>query len=398
MKLSNTMSLKWILIILIGLLFTMTSALAAEPDLFAMQLRVYEGERAAKAGQPRVTSTYYLKPMFAGRIFLDAGLTEEKEEIKKIFNLTDLRMLNDMIAAMSPPSHKKKVIERMGEEPELFRMDGVEFLVKVGLAEGDDAFLLMVEEKKGGKKTILKTEFLLPQQKTSVFGFENSEGTPYFVTIQRQKDVKSHKKEAPSVTSIKRPRLIRKVNPVYPEEALKKGVQGIVELEATADVYGRVAECRVLSGPQLLREASIDAVRSWVYEPYIIDGKPKPVRFTVMLRFRLDDDSPDLPGEKKESKIVDGKLTAGQLIENIQHKTYSGEPLDLVFKNADLKDVLDLFSKTTGIPFKVKPGLDKKVTCDLKRTPWDRALDEILSNVDLEPQLRGNAVLIVEKR
>lgn len=398
MKLSNTTSLKWILIILIGLLFTMTSGLVAKPDLFSMQLRVYEGEREVKKGQPRVTSSYYLKPMFAGRIFLDSGLSEEKEEIKKIFNLTDLRMLNDMIAAMSaPPSHKKRVLKRMGDS-ELFRMDGVEFLIKVGLVEGDDAFLLMVEEKKGEKKTILKTEFLLPQEKTSVFGFENSEGIPYFVTIQRLKNVKGKKDEVPSVTSIKRPRLIRKVNPVYPEEALKEKVQGIVELEAIADVYGRVAELKVLSGPQLLRAASIDAVRRWVYEPYIIDGKPKPVRFTVMVRFRLDDDSPKLPGEDKEAKIAVGKLSAKQLIENLKNKKYSGEPLDFVFQNATLKNVLNLFSETTGITFTLSDGLEEKVTCDLKRTPWDKALDEILKSCGTAAQLHGSAVLIVKKK
>ena len=157
-------------------------------------------------------------------------------------------------------------------------------------------------------------------------------------------------------------------------------------------------EKQVRSGPPPLRAASIDAVRRWVYEPYIIDGKPKPVRFTVMLRFRLDDDGPDLPAEDKSTKISDGKLTAKQLIDNIKNKKYSGEPLDLVFKNAKLEDVLKLFSDTTGIAFKITPGLEKKVTCDLHRTPWDKALVEILKSCGTTAQLHGDAILIVKKK
>jgi hypothetical protein len=379
-------------------MLTLTSGLEAKPDRLMMKLRVYEGEREDVAARGRVTSTYYIKPMFAGRIFLEAGLTEEKEEIKKIFNLNDLRLLNQIVAGLDQSARDSRKNQKKLKRTEIFRMDGIEFLVKVGVAQAEDSFLLMVEDKKGGKKAILETEFLLPQQKTSVFGFESSEGIPYFITIQRDKDLEIDSVEPLSVKSIRRPRLIRKVNPVYPEEALKAKVQGIVKLEAVADVYGRVVELNVLSGPPLLRIASIDAVRRWVYEPYIIDGKPKPVKFTVMLRFRLDDDSPDLTAKDKTTKIAEGKLTAKQLLANIKNKKYSGEPLDLVFKNAKLEDVLKLFSDTTGIAFKIKPGLEKKVTCDLQRTPWDKALDEILKSCGTTAQLHGDAVLIVKKK
>jgi len=37
----------------------------------------------------------------------------------------------------------------------------------------------------------------------------------------------------------------------------------------------------------LLDQAAIDAVRQWVYEPMILNGRPRPVVFTVTVRLQL---------------------------------------------------------------------------------------------------------------
>jgi outer membrane biosynthesis protein TonB len=36
-----------------------------------------------------------------------------------------------------------------------------------------------------------------------------------------------------------------------------------------------------------LNQAAIDAVKQWVYEPFVKDGKPTPIAFTVTVRFQL---------------------------------------------------------------------------------------------------------------
>lgn len=84
------------------------------------------------------------------------------------------------------------------------------------------------------------------------------------------------------------PKLIKKVDPVYPEEARKEGVEGVVILRIRADEYGEVQQAKVLKSVPLLDNAAISAVRQWVYEPYISKGKPTPIVFTVTVRFRLD--------------------------------------------------------------------------------------------------------------
>lgn len=83
------------------------------------------------------------------------------------------------------------------------------------------------------------------------------------------------------------PRLIKKVRPDYPDSALKSHVQGKVVIEAETDIYGRVKEMKVISGNPLLIPAALEAVKQWVYEPYIINGLPRPVWFAVTLEFTL---------------------------------------------------------------------------------------------------------------
>ncbi|MFC2157932.1 energy transducer TonB [Acidobacteriota bacterium] len=86
----------------------------------------------------------------------------------------------------------------------------------------------------------------------------------------------------------KAPRLIKRVDPKYPEELRKQGIQGEVVLEVTTDIYGRPSKIKVTSSESsLLNPPAIDAVKQWVYEPYLKDGKPIPVKFTVNVRFRL---------------------------------------------------------------------------------------------------------------
>jgi TonB family protein len=108
--------------------------------------------------------------------------------------------------------------------------------------------------------------------------------------VQEKKE--QEKKEKPPVRAegdIKPPKLIKKIDPVYPEEARKEGIEGVVILEATADSYGRVQKVKVLRPVAELNQAAIDAVKQWVYEPMIIDGEPVGVIFTVTCRFKLKD-------------------------------------------------------------------------------------------------------------
>lgn len=61
--------------------------------------------------------------------------------------------------------------------------------------------------------------------------------------------------------------VVKKVRPVYPAEAKKTGVEGVVTLRATIERDGSVSNLEVVSGPPLLVKAALDAVRQWRYKP-----------------------------------------------------------------------------------------------------------------------------------
>ena len=91
---------------------------------------------------------------------------------------------------------------------------------------------------------------------------------------------------------IQEPKKLKNVPPVYPEEARKARVQGVVILECTISPEGTVTDVRVLRGIPLLDQAAIDAVKQWVYTPTLLEGKPVPVIMTVTVNFKLFDDTP----------------------------------------------------------------------------------------------------------
>lgn len=93
---------------------------------------------------------------------------------------------------------------------------------------------------------------------------------------------------AGAITTIRPPRLVKRVNPDYPSLAIAARVSGVVVIEAVTDIYGRVKETRVISGNALLNAAAMEAVSRWLYEPYLVNGIPHPVRFTVTVTFVLE--------------------------------------------------------------------------------------------------------------
>ena len=81
--------------------------------------------------------------------------------------------------------------------------------------------------------------------------------------------------------------LLHKVNPIYPEKARRAYVQGTVVLQAEISKEGRIANLRVISGPEELVPAAVGAVQQWRYRPYLLKGEPVAVETTVQVNFVL---------------------------------------------------------------------------------------------------------------
>jgi len=83
--------------------------------------------------------------------------------------------------------------------------------------------------------------------------------------------------------------ILKKVPPRYPLYAKEQGIQGRVVLQATIDKGGHIANLHVISGPRELQKASMDAVKKWVYKPYLLNGEPVEVMTTINVIFTLGD-------------------------------------------------------------------------------------------------------------
>ncbi|HEV3150235.1 MAG TPA: energy transducer TonB [Acidobacteriaceae bacterium] len=77
------------------------------------------------------------------------------------------------------------------------------------------------------------------------------------------------------------------VNPRYPKIAIASHVQGTVVLAATISRTGTIENLRLLSGSPILSVAAEDAVRTWRYRPYMLNGEPVEVETTVNVIFHL---------------------------------------------------------------------------------------------------------------
>jgi TonB family protein len=75
------------------------------------------------------------------------------------------------------------------------------------------------------------------------------------------------------------------VAPVYPPIAKAAQVTGTVNLTVQIGMTGKVESIKVVSGPLMLQQAAIDAVKQWTYRPFVKDEKPVVVSGTVSIEF-----------------------------------------------------------------------------------------------------------------
>jgi TonB family protein len=322
-----------------------------KPEQWEFKLRVLEGLREGTAEPAKVVTSSYLKYMLTAD-FQSKEEADEEKQVKKIFNLKDVKLLTE-----ANLNWKKGDLEKASHS---FRLDGKTYLVRLSggslAAYSKDRpsqrFGIEVFELNGPDKvSLLETEFTITHMKNvAVFGFEDTQGKPYFISLSQTKMIagggeegvlgavaggvqggvtggvkggvsggvtggivggirseelekkrQEFRKDAVACKDdVKPPKLIKKVDPRYPEEARKKGIQGVVILEAKTDEYGRVIDAMILRSIPELDQAAIEAVRQWVYEPLLIDGKPTKGLFTVTVRFQL--------GEKDIEKFAEGAV------------------------------------------------------------------------------------------
>ena len=110
-------------------------------------------------------------------------------------------------------------------------------------------------------------------------------------------------------------RITHKVQPIYPVEP-GLDVSGAVVLHAVIGEDGTIQELQVISGPVMLRDAAIEAVRQWTYRPYLLNGAATAVDTTIALS--VSHGAPSADAMQGQAVQVSGGLMEAQLLTRVE--------------------------------------------------------------------------------
>ncbi len=96
------------------------------------------------------------------------------------------------------------------------------------------------------------------------------------------------------------PRAESLVQPAYPEQARKAGVEGTAMVEVLVGADGAVLGCTLAtsSGNGFLDTAAVGAARSSNFVPGTKDGRPVEMKVKVPFRFKLEDKPKESRGQE----------------------------------------------------------------------------------------------------
>jgi protein TonB len=90
------------------------------------------------------------------------------------------------------------------------------------------------------------------------------------------------------MTSMPESKILRRVQPAYPLDAVDQHIQGVVKVTVLIGTNGHVENIRLVSGHALLAPAALQAVRQWVFEPIQEKGLAVKVIAPITIPFDLD--------------------------------------------------------------------------------------------------------------
>jgi protein TonB len=107
------------------------------------------------------------------------------------------------------------------------------------------------------------------------------------VSLKRSPSLLSQVEPVSLPEDLSRAMLLDKVQPSYPEQALKAGLQGAVVLQAWISKDGSIRDLKLVDGSLLLGKAAVKAVKQWRYKPYVRNGVAVEAETYVTVNFKL---------------------------------------------------------------------------------------------------------------
>jgi protein TonB len=119
-----------------------------------------------------------------------------------------------------------------------------------------------------------------------------SEGAGAEGNIAVEQDIKIEDEGPPAdfVPYEKEPQIVKKVEPKYPELAMRAGLEGKVIVKIWVDKEGKVKQVVVLkSDAEIFNEPAIEAAKQFVFTPAYMNNGPVAVWVSFPFRFKLTD-------------------------------------------------------------------------------------------------------------
>ena len=171
--------------------------------------------------------------------------------------------------------------------------------------------------------------------------------------------------------------------PEYPHRAIGQKVEGDVVVDLTLNDRGEVSDARVLSGPEELRKATLEAVLQWHYSP-------SAVRSTVTqatLRFQLPAEGLEL--DQVKTYVMEGRAWA---FKAPLHAEGPLKEIEMALENPALTDEQRVELKAKYVDMKV---LREKIAADIELVENGKARElEVTSEPKLLEFLSGENVTL----
>lgn len=312
-----------------------------------VRLRFFEGIKQQASPVPQSIASSYLRSTISASIESEADLDKERSHLATVFNLKEVRPLTEANINWPGEGEGNRIYH-------ILSLDGKPYLFTLALLGGPDKrqfhVSIITEHVSDGKKTVLDTEIVLPSSNTAIFGFQNDLGQPYFLSLNIASIPASGARpgpdsltiwapDAPKETQaafekgavrcsrlIPNPRLIKSIDPIYPEIAKQAKVEGFVALDLRIGKTGRVTNVLIRRSVPLLDQAAIDAVRQWVFEPLLVEGKAVDAIMTTAIGFHPERSMKGLAsvsfgflGEKiiKDAVIIEGRIPPPKCLKSV---------------------------------------------------------------------------------
>ena len=367
---------------------------SAQGDIL-LQLRFYEGIRGPKPAEAKVITAYTLRPLFIGNFITEKGLQEEETELKRVFNLKDLAVLIQTQWGWERDKADKRF--------QMVVLNGHEFLLQIVKLEAIDAFRVQVIDQGAKEKpALLDNEIVLPAGKVVVFGFEDTLSQPYFLAMQRHADAEVIQESAlqvvPAPGPKRIPKILKKVDPVYPAKMLAVGIPGSVTLQVEVNEQGKAWRVKAFrSEDDEFVKAAVAAVNQWHVEPLVIDGKAQPQAFTCTFNFVGGGVAVDLSGQvplNPREEALYQRIRG--LCQQRLGKNFQAEKITLSFQEEPVAIAAQFLTRFCGISILAAPDLQQeKLNCDLRDLPWDKLMARLLNEHGLDVASDGRAGLLI---